>query len=246
MTLPPRWAAHPVVVTESAHHRWDVAAAWWDDDALLVALAQPGAPEWVYSVGTPDAAALLLLRAAAERGIDPASRTTVPRGTRAALRLLTDAAPAPFDAPAQGAWDWLMVDRSPDRVPGEERVEELVGPAGRDEARAALVVAHPDGRLDVDEPASRWWGWRDDDGVLRGVAGADLGDPGTPWWLSSVGTAPDWRGRGIASAATAVAVRAGLKEAPMVTLHMHADNDAARRTYVRLGFSVEQEFESSR
>ncbi|QAY62732.1 GNAT family N-acetyltransferase [Xylanimonas allomyrinae] len=245
--LPERWASHPLVVTESAHHAWDASHAWWDDDALLLRLRRLAATEpdgyGVYGVGSPDAVARLVLAAG---DLAPVGRTTVPRGTRAALARLTAAVPAPFDRPAQAHWDWLMTDRAPADLPGQERVEELTGRAGLREAAATLGVAHPEGELAVGEPRSRWWGWRDDDGVLRGVVGADRRVPGAPWVLGSVGTDPAWRRRGVAAATTAVAVRAGLAEAPIVTLGMYADNDAARRTYARVGFVVVQANESSR
>ncbi|WP_425953546.1 GNAT family N-acetyltransferase [Xylanimonas sp. McL0601] len=249
--LPERWAAHPVVVTESAHHAWDATAAWWADDALLLRLHHrvPSEPQGLglYGVGSPEGVARLLLGAGS---LDPVGRTTMPRGTRAALARIVAASgvvvPAPFDAPAPSQWDWMSADHVLVPVPGEDHVEELTDERGLAEARAALAVAHPEGELEVGEPRSRWWGWRDDDGVLRAVVGADRRVPGAPWVLGSIGTDPAWRRRGIAAATTAVAVRAGLREAPIVALGMYADNDAARRTYARVGFVVVQEFESSR
>jgi ribosomal protein S18 acetylase RimI-like enzyme len=154
--------------------------------------------------------------------------------------------PAPFDAPPSGEWDWLGTVVAPPAQPGEDRVVELVGEEGRREGAACLAVAHPHGELAVDEPRSRWWGWRDDDGVLRGVVGASRLVPGQPWVLGSIGTDPAWRGRGIAAATTAVATREGLAEASLVTLGMYADNHGARRLYRRLGYEVGQEFESWR
>ncbi|QAY71113.1 GNAT family N-acetyltransferase [Xylanimonas protaetiae] len=252
--VPAAWATHPVVVTESAHHGWDVVSAWSDDDALLLrlrrqAVEEPGtsADPGLYAVGTPDGAARLILAAASRDGWPPVGRTTTPRGTRAALAALAAASgiavPAPFGDPATGHWDWLGIGHEPPRLDGEERVEELTDPA---EVRAILALAHPAGELEPTEPRSRWWGWRDAEGVLRGVVGADRRVPGAPWVLGSIGTDPAWRGRGIAAATTAAAVRAGLREAPIVTLGMYADNDAARRTYRRVGFAVVQEFESTR
>ncbi|GAB2467211.1 GNAT family N-acetyltransferase [Xylanimonas ulmi] len=249
--LPPRWASHPLVVTESAHHAWDASDAWWDDDALLLRLRRlaPSEPPGygLYGVGDAEAVARLILAAGP---LAPVGRTTVPRGTRAALARLTRDVPAPFDRPADGQWDWMMADHTPDPLPGEDRVEELTGPEGLAEASAALAVAHPDGELAVGQARSRWWGWRESPGggrgALRGVVGADRRVPHAPWVLGSIGTDPAWRRRGVAAATTAVAVRAGLAEAPFVTLGMYADNDAARRTYERVGFVVAQANESSR
>jgi ribosomal protein S18 acetylase RimI-like enzyme len=207
------------------------------------------------AVGAPGAAADLVLAAERElrdagRALGPVTRTSVPRGTRAQLLALADVrgaeVPAPFGGPPSGEWDWLGTTVEPPDQPGEDRVVELVGEEGRREAAACLAVAHPHGELAVDEPRSRWWGWRDGDGVLRGVVGASRLVPGQPWVLGSIGTDPAWRGRGIAAATTAVATRAGLAEAPLVTLGMYADNDTARRLYLRLGYETAQEFESWR
>jgi ribosomal protein S18 acetylase RimI-like enzyme len=245
------------VVTESAHHAWDIRDVWHDDDALLLRLHR-GAPTeppgaGLYGVGAPDGVARLIVAAADQEGDEQATgalggigRTTVPRGTRAALARLTRHVPAPFDTPAQGFWDWMMIERSPAPLPGEDRVAELTGADALAEATAALAAAHPDGELAVAEPRSRWWGWRDAAGVLRGIVGADRRVPGAPWVLGSIGTDPSWRRRGIAAATTAVAVRAGLMEAPIVTLGMYADNDAARAAYTRVGFVVVQANESAR
>jgi RimJ/RimL family protein N-acetyltransferase len=272
VALPARWAGHPVVVAENARHGWDVTHVWSDDDALLVRLrwreradgdrpfaveaADDAASASLLSVGTPDGAARLLLRAAADleqegTSLASATRSSVPRGTRATLAAMAVAdpglvVPAPFDVPTDGAWDWMGTTSDPPAQPGQERVEELLGDVGLAEARAARERANPHGELSVDEPRSRWWGWRDDDGVVRGVVGASRRLPGQPWVLGSIGTDPGWRGRGIAAATTAVATRAGLAEVPMVTLGLYADNHTARRLYARLGYELTQEFESHR
>ena len=252
--LPERWAAHPVVVTESAHNDWAVRQAWWSDDALLLRMrrrvgiyADPaGTPDGLYAVGTPEGVARLVLDAGP---LDDLGRTTAPRGTRrelAALAAATGATiPAPYLREPTGLWDWFLIDRNPGPFIGEERVEELTGQDGLAEAAAALAVAHPGGELTVDDPRSRWWGWRGDDGRLHSIVGAARRLPGAPWVLGSIGTDPAYRGRGLGAATTAVAVRAGLREAPYVTLGMYAANAAARRTYERVGFRVLQEFESA-
>ncbi|MFI2102309.1 GNAT family N-acetyltransferase [Isoptericola sp. NPDC019693] len=266
-SLPDRWARHPVVVAEHAYHGWDASHAWWDDEAFLVRLrwrertdgARPFAVEAdgtgasLLGVGTPGAAARLLLRARDElRSSGDAMgvrRASLPRGTHAALSVLTPGgvgAPAPFDRAPGGAWDWFGTTVAPGEQPGQDRVTELVGPGSGDEVARALATANPHGELSPHEPRARWWGWRGDDGVLRGVAGASRRVPGQPWVLGSIGTDPAWRGRGIAAAVTAAATRAGLEEVAMVTLGMYAHNDAARRVYARLGFTLAQRFESWR
>ncbi|MBT8226266.1 MAG: GNAT family N-acetyltransferase [Dactylosporangium sp.] len=55
--------------------------------------------------------------------------------------------------------------------------------------------------------------------------------------VQGVWTAPEWRGRGIATAGTAAVVRDALRRvAPTVSLYVNAHNVAARRVYDRCGF----------
>lgn len=263
-SLPARWAHHPVVVAEASHGGWDASHAWSDDGAFLVRLrwreridggrpfAVDHAPRGVsvLGAGDPAGAARLVLAAEAELaavgGLGPVVRASMPRGTHAALSDHGGAVPPPFDRAPFDAWDWMCATAPPPPQPGEDRVTELTSAEERVEAAACLALANPGGELPVDEPRSRWWGWRDDDGVVRGVAGASRRVPGRPWTLGSIGTDPAWRGRGVAAAVTAAGTRAGLAETTMVTLGVYAHNAAARRLYQRLGFDLVQEFESSR
>jgi GNAT superfamily N-acetyltransferase len=58
-------------------------------------------------------------------------------------------------------------------------------------------------------------------------------------YLSSIGTRPAFRGRGLGALATALAVRDALAvRSPIVHLAVEADNDEALRLYERLGFST--------
>jgi ribosomal protein S18 acetylase RimI-like enzyme len=58
-------------------------------------------------------------------------------------------------------------------------------------------------------------------------------------YLSSIGTRPAFRGRGLGALATALAIRDALKaESPIVHLAVEADNDGALRLYERLGFQT--------
>ncbi len=280
VTLPSRWAAHPVVAAENVRPGWDATHVWFSAEALLVRLRwRERTDEWrwsqhtlavevdddgasVLAVGSPSGAARLIL--AAGEALAPVTRTSVPRGTHVALRELAASgrtvAPLPFAEHPPTEWDWFHATQPPRTQPGEEHVTELTGDDGLAAAARCLRVANPHGELDVSEPRSRWWGWcAPDDGadagrgadpghgiVVRGVAGASRRVPGQPWVLGSIGTDPSWRGRGLAAAVTAAAMRAGVAETGRVTLGMYAHNAAARRLYLRLGFRVAQEFESWR
>jgi ribosomal protein S18 acetylase RimI-like enzyme len=58
-------------------------------------------------------------------------------------------------------------------------------------------------------------------------------------YISSVGTRPAWRGRGLGALATAIAVSDALAGGSrFVHLAVEVDNDRARRLYERLGFRV--------
>ncbi|MCL2595821.1 MAG: GNAT family N-acetyltransferase [Promicromonosporaceae bacterium] len=252
MELPDHWANHPLVLTESAHNDWATSRAWWTDAGLLLRIQRRAGRyadltrEGLYGIGTPEAVARIINKAAPFYGI---GRSTVPRGTRRVLRdLLTEDevdVVSPFESSVAGEWDWLCIDREPSAQPGEDRVEELTGKKGLALAEGAVATAHPYGELKVGEARSRWFGYRGDDGRILAIAGAARRVPGAPWVLGSIGTAPEFRGRGLGAAVTAAVVRAGLAEARYVTLGMYAHNDAARRMYQRIGFTVLQEFESS-
>lgn len=87
------------------------------------------------------------------------------------------------------------------------------------------------------------------EGRLAAVVGAMRYAPGLAPHLVSLGVDPEHRGRGLAGAVLAAAVRDGLAEGtdvgrPAVWLGLFASNEVARRVYERLGFELGHEFES--
>ncbi|MFC8923346.1 GNAT family N-acetyltransferase [Cellulosimicrobium sp. NPDC057127] len=228
---------------------WHVVDVLADDDALVVHRTLPGRGDVLWGVGSADAAARLLLDAG-ERFAPGVARSALPRGTTAAARGLAArtgrALPAHLRTDPVSAWDWFWTAEPPPYQTGEERVVGLVDEADRAAARALLDDANPAAELDPAATGTHWWGWADDTGALRAVAGARCPGPGVPWEIGGVATHPAWRGRGLARAVTAAATRAALREADVVALGMYADNDAARQVYGRLGYVVGQRFESRR
>jgi len=260
-----RWASHPFVLVDLPE--WDVRGVWQDEHAcvLSVSAAVPAVEGTVpddgahhqrtglWGVGTPEATATLLARVAQDGELgEHVVSAGLPRGTLAVLRDRCAGEDLPTilrdhdGERSASTWDFFATREAPGHQPGEEHVEALTGPATAAQVRAFLDTANPLAETSPDDPLTRWWGWRDTGGVLRGVVGARQAAPGTPWSLGSIATDPAWRGQGIAAATTAVVTRAGLLEADWVTLGMYADNHAARRVYTRLGYAVVQEFESRR
>jgi GNAT superfamily N-acetyltransferase len=75
------------------------------------------------------------------------------------------------------------------------------------------------------------------DGVPAAIARRATTPDGT--YLSSIGTRPAFRGRGLGALATALAMRDALAAgSPIIHLAVEADNDVALRLYERLGFAT--------
>src|SRR5699024_9147220 len=111
-------------------------------------------------------------------------------------------------------------------------------------------LAIPDSFLDLDNPAARWFGWADDEGVIRGIGGA-LGSRERTWrngaHFASIGTEPEWQGRGVGSALTSgmveIAFTEGAREA---SLGVYVGNARAIEVYRRLGFTTRYQVHSRR
>ncbi len=221
--------------------RWRDARVLGDGpDVLLVRDADAGLV--AMCAGDGGAAGRLLDELAGELVADARTLAwlTVPRTAVVAAGTLAALGVAPFST-----WDRMSTAVAPPPVPGEEAVELLRDPAA-DEVAACLAEANPGTHA---QPGTTddagWWGVRDG-GRLVGVIGAAqrLGalDGRGSWHLHGLGVVPSARGRGLGAALTATALRAGLGSGlAWVSLGLYADNDVARRLYLRLGMTVDEE-----
>lgn len=247
--LPRRWGADPFVVGD--FHRWRAHVVWGDDVALLVAVRTADDKHALVGVGEPaDLAAVVtaVVRAGAHR---PDGSSVLDDGgpvsaslTRGTWDLCAGDVRQLLDLPAGTDWDWLLTEDLPPHQEGEELVSEVDLAADAEEIRELHAIALPATFFPVDRPGARWFGRRDDDGALVAVAGAAGWEHTVQ--VGGVATSPSWRGRGLGSAVTAAATRAGVVATGRVSLSLYADNVAAYRTYRRLGFRLGQPVETRR
>ncbi len=183
-------------------------------------------------VGEPDAVAELLARQ------DPSgfAHGMVPQGT---WEQLPPDLSARFELPEREDWEWMDIHHVPP-APGSDRVRELDPVVDRAEIDRVRTAAIPNSFLTVERPGSRWFGWADPQGVIRGIGGA-MGWDGTSWptgaHYGSIGTEPGWQGRGIGTALTAGMVAIAFREgAATASLGVHSHNTRALKVYRRLGF----------
>lgn len=223
--------------------RWQEQAAWDVDGAtlLLVQVRRASGEQRLQLVGAGEPAPLAtaVARAAAD-GAPTVGFGLLSRGT---WQLVDPAAQDRLGLAAGPVWDWMWSRTVPPAQPGEERVGPVAGPDAAEEVRACLSRANPDTSADPADPDLRWWGYRDDGGVLRGVVAVNA-PVGGPVHLSGLGTDTGFRRRGVGSAMMAAVTRWALTEHPLVHYGIWTDNDAARRIYTRLGYAVGQEIEN--
>ncbi|MDT0164792.1 GNAT family N-acetyltransferase [Actinotalea sp. AC32] len=246
--LPGPWCTEPYLLGELGAGA--VLGGFASDDALAVVVEQRGRDRGLIGLGAPAALAPLAAAVGREPGLMVGVRFATL--TRGAWELL-----GPDDRTglglADGAshWDWFWTD-APLVGTDRSRAERLPLTPGTTAAVAAcLGRAHPTASTPPDdERLLGWWGARHD-GRLVAVAGAVTLGPGLSPHLVSLGVDPDHRGRGLAGAVLAatvadcLAVRPEVGE-PMVSLGMYADNQPARRVYLRHGFRLRHEFASRR
>ncbi|MFE1773042.1 GNAT family N-acetyltransferase [Streptomyces sp. NPDC059008] len=199
----------------------DGAAAWLD-----------GPRGHVWSVGSPDAAAGLVLRAA--HGLAGGVREfTGPRGTDALVGRHLAVADA-----VEWVFRWTLEEPPVQR--GEERVAAL-DETHHEELFSFLTEhspAHSTGP--GSSGVSLWAGIRDDaDGRLVACGAlSSLRDSGAPL-MASVATDAALRGQGLGAALTAWLTRLAVRRHGFCTLWQLADNAPAERLYTRLGYRNE-------
>ncbi|PZA23278.1 GNAT family N-acetyltransferase [Modestobacter versicolor] len=120
-------------------------------------------------------------------------------------------------------------------VPVAADVVEL-GPADVADMLALTGVTRPGPFWSRTDELGTYWGVREN-GVLVAMAGERLRPPG--WTeISAVSTAPQARGRGLASALVRTAMRHVVDRGERPFLHVAAENSGAIALYERLGFEV--------
>ncbi|RNF99042.1 GNAT family N-acetyltransferase [Streptomyces botrytidirepellens] len=198
----------------------DGAAAWLDD-----------VRGHVWTVGGPEPAAGLVLRAA-QRRPEKVREFTGPRGTEALV-----ARHLPVNDIVEWVFRWTLEEPPVQR--GEERVVVL-DESHHDELLDFLGEHSPaystgPGSADV----SLWCGIRGDDGRLVACgAMSSLRDSGAPL-MASVATDAAQRGQGLGAALTSWLTRYAVRRHGFCTLWQLADNAPAERLYTRLGYRNE-------
>lgn len=220
-------------------HRWQEERSWraGDGDAELVLVRRPNrngaARVQLVGVGAPEDLAGLLADAAPSVGAD----TGFGLLTRGTWDRVDAAVRRRYGFEAGPGWDWMWTADVPPASPGEDQVAPVTGPGAEAAVRECLARSYPDAHADPADPRLTWWGYRDEEGALRGVVAVDAA-PGQGAHLSGLGTDEAWRRRGVATAMAAAVTRHALGQHPFVHFGIWADNDAARRVYARLGYRV--------
>lgn len=247
--LPAPWCTEPYLLGE--HALATVASAWGTGTALVAIMDGLGRERGLFGVGLADDVAELLASITRADELVPhdARYATIVRG---AVELL---APEVRDAVGLGgsgsSWDWMWTD-APLRVTDHARAKRLpLGPGTTDEVREFLSRGHPTASTAPDDPRLiGWWAVREG-GTLHAAVGAIQLAPGMAPHLVSLGVDPGVRGRGLAGQVLAAAVEDCLQVRPAygpssVSLGLYADNDVARRVYLRLGLELRHGFTSQR
>jgi ribosomal protein S18 acetylase RimI-like enzyme len=156
----------------------------------------------------------------------------------------TGALPTGWPVREWHGWTAFSIQAVP-RAAGMDAVIELPLPRWTAEISSFLDEANPAGWGRPGRDDSQWWGVLDGPGGrLLSVGGVRTsGAPSAH--VSGIATHPSARGRGLASAVTAVLTRVGLDAGQsIVTLDAYSANEPALRMYDRLGYVVDARFRS--
>ena len=196
----------------------------------------PDLVDWLTVVGTPEAAADLLVQVLRDLPRPPHG-VSVPRGTDLRDLELTE----------HENWDYMVWDiagASADLPlpvqPGEERVSIMLpGPETDAEIEALLKEANPSHSTKPGwDGIELWAAIRDPDGGLL-ACGAFCRRDGGHAWLASIGTLPAARGQGLGAAVSAWMTRRAIEAGDeFCSLGHWAPNEPARRIYARLGYQT--------
>ncbi|MFG1609060.1 GNAT family N-acetyltransferase [Actinoplanes sp. NPDC049265] len=193
---------------------------WRNDDAIVVAAPDLARRDRLVVSGRPAAVAGLLAEAYAETG--PGYHAVGDEDVMAAL-------------PGLGATGHFLWMDTTDPAPGDERGAWLETDDGVAEFLAMAAprsFAMPGGT-----GVRRWAAVRDDDGALIATAAEAWSAPGLGF-IAGVATHPDRRGQGLAGALCRFVTNDLMRSAGRVALLTDVWNEAAQRTYRRLGYSL--------
>lgn len=247
--LPEPWPTFPFLAADLP--RYTGAIAWGGPVALaLTTVAGDGTSRALVGVGEPEELAGVVAAAFddASSPLPGSGLDCAPVAVASLTRGAWDRLPAPVRdrlALEQVAhWDWLVSSTQPPAQPGEDQVVEVDLSTGRAELEGLQRLVLPQSYTTLDRPDTRWYGWRDTEGVLQCMAAATT--RAGELHLGSIGTHPQWRRRGLGATVTAALTRIGLAQSGQVSLGLYSNNAAARRVYLRLGYRLGQQVESRR
>jgi len=247
--LPAPWSSDPYLLGE--HARATVVVAWGTGTAVVAVMEGLGRDRGVFGVGRAEDVAEVLT-SIVKHGELAGTGVRYATVSRGAVELLAPDARGALGLEGTGSsWDWMWTE-APLRVDDRSSAERLpLGPQTADEIREFLSRGHPTASTAPDDPRLiGWWGVREA-GSLHAAVGAIQLAPGMAPHLVSLGVDPGVRGRGLAGVVLAAAVADCLEVRPVhgppsVSLGLYADNEVARRVYLRLGFELHRRFTSWR
>lgn len=211
-------------------HQW--TWGWQEGSAIGALFAGKRSPSLVLLGGPADALSLIL-----SKGLDlaPSCRITVPRRHEKLLKNVT--------VTEISEWDWMGIFNDEHCYAPTIEVTDL-GLTHDEEIAAFLSQASPTASTPPGDPEIiTWHGIRDANGLLA-VGAATKWSSGAAV-LVSIATHPRARGRGLAVEVTASLTRFLFDQGHhRVTLGLYAGNEAAAKTYTKVGYRLLEQFSS--